>query len=191
MEKAQLQIEVDRSLEVLHNGGVLIYPTDTVWGVGCDATSAEAVDKVFELKNRPEHKSMIILVKDWAMLESYVKKIPEGLQSFLEEQNRPTTVIYEQPIGLAVNVIAQTGTVAVRIAETPFLQSLLTAFGKPIVSTSANYSGEPTAAHYDEINPLLLDKADYVVNLSREAVEAKSSQIVLMKSDGRVEYLRK
>lgn len=183
--------EITRALETIRKDGTIVYPTDTIWGLGCDASNAKAVEKVYKIKNRPDSKSLIILVDGMEMLKAYIPDIPTKLISFLKTATRPTTVIYTHPQGLAQNVVAADDTVAIRIVQQDFCQALIKEFGKPIVSTSANFSGRPAPASFDEIDPLLLKKADYIVNLP--AVESKktASQIIKLNELGEIEYLRK
>lgn len=183
--------ELQKSLSALKTGGIILYPTDTVWGIGCDATDENAVEKIFKIKQRSESKSLIILVDSWEMLQKYISRIPAKVSCMLEGSSKPTTVIYQNPIGLAKNVIAQDNTVAIRIVKDEFCKQLIHQFGKPIVSTSANISGEPTPKSFDEINPLLLESVDYVVNLPLENKRGVTSQIVKVHNNGKIEFLRK
>ena len=127
--------------EILKAGGVILYPTDTVWGIGCDATNPTAVARIFTIKQRSESKSLIILVSSIAMLREYIADLPQNILNYLQKINEPTTIIYEKPQLLAPNVIAADNTVAIRLVQDPFCQKMITLLGKPIVSTSANISG--------------------------------------------------
>lgn len=186
-----MNAELKKTIRILLNGGVIVYPTDTIWGIGCDATDESAVAKVFELKKRTESKSLIILVDSLEMLQEYVKNLPTKVTCVLAGTSRPTSVIYKNPKGLAANVIATNNTVAIRIANDEFCKKLIHDFGKPIVSTSANYSGKASPKCFDEIENSLLDKVDYVVNLYREERQNRSSQLVKISEKGRIEFLRK
>ncbi len=186
-----MKIEIQKSLKVLNIKKTILYPTDTVWGIGCDATNKNAVDKIYKLKQRSESKSLIILVDSWEMLQKYVEVIPEKVSCILKGSSKPTTVIYSNPKGLAKNVIAKDNTIAIRIVQDEFCKKLIQQFGKPIVSTSANISGEPSPKSFDEINPLLLDKVDYVVNLPLQNNRGVTSQIVKVSDTGKIEFLRK
>jgi L-threonylcarbamoyladenylate synthase len=186
-----IQSEVEKSLSVLKKGGTLLYPTDTVWGLGCDATNREAVKKIYHIKQREESKSMIILVSSLTMLKKYVPVIPEQLMTVLSETGRPTTIIYKNPSGLADNVVAQDQTIGIRLIDHPFCTALIEAFGKPIVSTSANVSGEQSPSCFADIPVSLLNKADYVVNLHRDKKEHRASAIIRWNENGELEYLRK
>ena len=186
-----LKLEIKNAKSVLEDGGVIVYPTDTIWGIGCDATDHVAVQKVFALKQRAESKSLIILVSDKEMLKKYVPMVPEEVTEFLARQSRPTTVIYNNPLGLALNVVSSDHTVAIRIPDNAFCQGLIRDFGKPIVSTSANYSNSPSPGSFDEIDKSLLKRADYIVNLSRREKQGQASQIVKVREDGSLDWIRK
>ena len=183
--------QVDLTRQALELDGTIIYPTDTIWGLGCDATSQVAVDKVYKIKNRSESKSLIILVDGMDMLKKYVTVVPHEIEKFLKTTSKPTTVIYAHPKGLASNVVASDGTVAIRIVANDFCKLLIQAFGKPIVSTSANVSNQPSPASFDEIDPLLLRKADYIVNLPAVETKKTASQIIKLNDLGEIEFLRK
>ncbi len=186
-----MEIEIKNTLEVLKKGRIIVYPTDTIWGIGCDATDEKAVIKVFKLKQRTEAKSLIILVDGMEMLQKYIKNLPAKVTCVLAGTSRPTSVIYKKPVGLADNVTAADQTVAIRIANDDFCQKLIQKFGKPIVSTSANYSGKPAPKCFDDIDKTLLNKVDYVVNLHRDEKQNRSSQLVKISDKGRIEFLRK
>lgn len=182
---------IEEALGVLNKKGTIIYPTDTIYGLGCDATNEKAVEKIYTIKNRPDSKSLIILVDGMEMLQEYVDTIPRILTEFLKTATKPTTVIYNHPRGLAPNVIASDDSVAIRIVQNDFCQALIREFGKPIVSTSANISGNPAPASFDEIDPLLLNKADYIVNLPAIETRKTASQIIKLNHLGEIEFLRK
>ncbi|MAW94884.1 MULTISPECIES: L-threonylcarbamoyladenylate synthase [unclassified Leeuwenhoekiella] len=183
--------EVSESLPVLKRGGLLLYPTDTVWGIGCDATNAEAVDKIYELKKRPESKALICLVSDLKMLRQYVEDIPEVAYNILKYADQPTTIVYDNPIRIAENLVGADNTLGIRIVQDEFCQTLIRKLGKPLVSTSANLSGEPTPMRYPEISAAVLEGVDYVVNLQRKHKSTKSSTVIRLSSDGQVKILRK
>ena len=185
-----MKAEVIRSIQILNEGGTLAYPTDTVWGLGCDATKAESVDKIFELKQRNESKSLIILVSDIDMLQEYIPEITENVVKLLKSTEKPTSIIYLNPIGLAKNVIASDNSVAIRIPQNNFCLQLIKDFGKPIVSTSANISGEPTPKSFSEISTTILESVDYVVNLQREERNEKSSTILKVEENGEITVIR-
>lgn len=186
-----MNVEIESSLKTLKEGGVLIYPTDTIWGIGCDATSEEAVARIYEIKKRAESKSLVTLVSDWEMLKTYVTLIPEGISEFLRNATKPTTVIYAYPRGIAPNAISSDNTIAMRVPKNGFCVNLIRAFGKPIISTSANFSGSPSPTCFSDIEDGLLAKANYIVNLSRHEIQESASQIVKFDQDGQIIYIRK
>ncbi|WP_417800567.1 L-threonylcarbamoyladenylate synthase [Tenacibaculum sp.] len=167
----------------LLNGKTILYPTDTVWGLGCDATNESAVKKIYQLKNREESKSLIILVASIEMLQKHVGNIPEKALEILKTSVKPTTIIYNNPKELAANTIAVDDTIAIRIPKDPFCIQLIKEFGKPIVSTSANVSGEPTPKSFSEISEAILKNVDYVVDLHQEKIAEKSSTILKIEGD--------
>ena len=174
----------------LKKGGNILYPTDTVWGIGCDATNEKAVTNIFHIKKREESKSLVILVNNIEMLRQYVGEIPTRLIDILKNTTKPTTVIYKNPKGLAKNVIAKDNTVAIRIAQDEFCQKLIKKFGKPIVSTSANISGSPTPSTFKEIDQSILGEVDYVVNLYQDKINDSPSKIIRIDKDGELEVIR-
>jgi L-threonylcarbamoyladenylate synthase len=185
-----MDAEIKNSLKILDQKKLLLYPTDTVWGIGCDATSEEAVTKVFEIKQRSESKSLVILVDSFEMLKKYIPKVPKAVIELLSKTINPTTIIYDNPVGLAKNVVAADNTVAIRVVQNEFCRELIQLFGKPIVSTSANISGNPTPKSFDEIEKSILESVDYVVNLHREEVNEKSSTILKVNEKGEITVLR-
>ncbi|MBE0424704.1 MAG: threonylcarbamoyl-AMP synthase [Lutibacter sp.] len=182
--------EINNALAVLRDRKSLLYPTDTVWGIGCDATSEEAVAKVFEIKQRAECKSLVILVDSFEMLQKYIPKVPKSVIELLSKATNPTTIIYENPVGLAKNVVAADNTVAIRMVQHEFCRELIRLFGKPIVSTSANISGRSTPKSFKEIEESILDSVDYVVNLQRDEANEKSSTILKVSEKGEITVLR-
>ncbi len=186
-----MQEELEKAIAVLEKGGILIYPTDTVWGLGCDATNSKAVEKLSKLKEREEGKSYIVLLDDDRKLNRYVKEIPEVAWDILDFANRPTTIIYPQGINLAKYVMAQDGSIAIRIVKTGFVKRLIQRFKKPIVSTSANLSGEPSPKKYKDISKSIKEKVDGVVSLPEEKAGVKPSAIIKLQIDGQVEIIRK
>lgn len=191
MESLNNLVEIQNSLSILKQGKIFVYPTDTVWGLGCDATSEKAVNKIFRIKQRSESKSLIILVSSFEMLKKYVPEVPETVKNILKSVVKPTTIIYNNPVGLANNVVANDKTVAIRIVQNDFCKSLIQEFGKPIVSTSVNISNEPTPKSYSEISNHILDSVDYIVNSQRERINDKSSTILKVAKKGEVIVLRK
>ncbi|WP_127845099.1 L-threonylcarbamoyladenylate synthase [Psychroflexus aestuariivivens] len=183
--------EIQNAIQTLKRGGLILYPTDTVWGIGCDATNADAIDKVFALKQRSEKKSLICLVSDFKMLNQYVEEVPEVAYDILKYADQPTTIIYQNPIRVATNLIAEDDTLAIRVVNDKFAKSLLRKYKKPIVSTSANISGQPTPKNFDEISDEILKGVDYVVNLQKSKKSAKPSTIIKLDLDGKVQVIRK
>ena len=181
---------LEKSMEVLRAGNTMLYPTDTVWGIGCDATNEDAVAKVYQIKHRAETKSLIILVASYSMLSSHVANIPDVVENILERATKPTTIIYRNPIGIASNCIAEDATIAIRIVQNEFCKELIERFGKPIVSTSANISGMPTPKTFSEIDAAILDSVDYVVNLQQEKIATASSQILRITEANEVLVIR-
>lgn len=185
-----MKVELQNTLDVLKTQGLILYPTDTVWGIGCDATESKTVAKVFAVKQRNESKSLIILVDGFAMLQRYVPAIPSTTLDVLKALTKSTTVIYDNPLGLAQNVIASDNTVAIRIVKKGFCHELIKLFDKPIVSTSANISDAPTPQSFKEIDASVLDAVDYVVNLQQNKINNAPSAIVKVKTDGTLEVIR-
>ncbi|HUH47112.1 MAG TPA: L-threonylcarbamoyladenylate synthase [Arenibacter sp.] len=182
--------EVDQCCKILAEGGLILYPTDTVWGIGCDATNEIAVEKVYALKQRANTKTMICLVAHDFMLEQLVDKVPDLAYDILDLATKPTTIIYESPKGVAKNLIAQDNTLAIRVASDKFCQYLIKKFKKPIVSTSANVTGGPTPTIFKEIPDRILKGVDYVVNLERNKIKSTPSSIILLRNDGTVKVIR-
>ncbi|MFT6844761.1 MAG: L-threonylcarbamoyladenylate synthase [Flavobacteriales bacterium] len=184
--------EIVKALEVLKNGGVILYPTDTVWGIGCDATNEAAVNKVFEIKNRPQNKSFVVLADTEMRVEQYFKEVPEVAWQLFETADRPLTVILNNPINIAPSAIAPDNSVGFRICQDMFCKKLIQQFKRPIVSTSANISGAPTPLKFDEISKDILGAVDYVVNLRQEEqTKAKPSSIVKLGVNGEIRIIRK
>lgn len=184
--------DIKNAIEVMKKGGVILYPTDTVWGIGCDATNAEAVAKVYAIKKRDDSKAMICLVDSDVRLQRYVRNAPEVAWQVLEYATKPTTVIFDNAVNLAPNLIAEDGSVAVRITQEPFSKELCYRFQKPIVSTSANISGQPAAANYKDIDEELLNAVDYVCYSRRQEKQPHTpSSIIRIREDGQVEIIRK
>ena len=180
-----MQEEIKKTIEVLRSGGIILYPTDTVWGIGCDATNKKAVKRIFEIKKRVDTKAMLVLIDNPAKLQAYVEEIPDMAWDLIELTEKPLTIIYPEAKNLAENVIASDGSIAIRIPDDTFCHQLIKSFGKPIISTSANFSGEPSAISYANISINLLSQMDYVVQLSQnKIIKSKPSRIVKLNSDG-------
>lgn len=184
--------DLNQALETLKNGGLILYPTDTIWGIGCDATNAQAVEKVFALKGRDKNKSMLILLHNDNQLASYVKDIPEVAYELIEATDRPMTIIYSGAKNLAENAIAEDGSIGIRIVNHPFCEQILQRFRKPIISTSANISGQSTATFFDEISDEIKDGVDYIVKFGQDNT-SKGKPSIIMKLDpsGKFEFIRK
>lgn len=187
-----LKEQIDKALEVLKQGGLILYPTDTVWGIGCDATNAEAVAKVYALKRRADSKSMIVLLDTDNKLQSYVSEIPDVAYDLIEYTEKPLTIIYSGAKNLANNLINSDGSIGIRIPKHDFCQQLIQRFRKPIVSTSANISGEATPGNFAEICQEIIEGVDYVVDLEQMVSERKqASTIMKLEPDGKFAFIRK
>ena len=187
-----LKDEVNKAFEVLKNGGLILYPTDTIWGIGCDATNAEAVDKVYKLKGRAEDKSLIVLLDNDNKLQSYIKEVPELAYDLIEYAENPLTIIYSGAKNLAPNAIAKDGSIGIRIVKHDFCQQLLQRFRKPLISTSANTSGSPSPSTFDDIEDIILKGVDYVVNWDQDnRKENKPSTIMKLEPGGLFSFIRK
>lgn len=182
--------EINNCIEELKKGNLILYPTDTVWGIGCDATNPDAVKKVYDLKRREDTKALICLVANQAMLERHVEQVPEVAYDIMDLAEKPTTIVFDQPKGIAKNLIAEDNTLAIRVASDKFCQYLINKFGKPIVSTSANISGETTPKQFKEISQEILKGVDYVVNLPEENKNPSPSSIIKLSNDGQVKVIR-
>jgi L-threonylcarbamoyladenylate synthase len=205
--------EIQKALEVLRNGGVILYPTDTVWGIGCDATDPEAVAKVYAIKNREDSKSLVLLASDMDMICRYVREVPEMAVQLVEVNDKPMTIIYPGAVAgpspvvsdaagkvlpkadrrcLAFNTVAEDGTVGIRIPMMDFCQQLVAKLGRPLVSTSANISGEPTPKKYAEISDRIKSAVDHIVDPALEAgATGHSSSIIKVGLDYSIEIIRK
>ena len=186
-----LQDEIKKAIEVMKQGGVILYPTDTVWGIGCDATNAEAVKRVYEMKRRDDSKALICLVDSDARLSRYVRNVADVTWDMIELSTRPLTIIFDNVTGLAPNLIGADGSAGLRITNEEFSKELCFRFQKPIVSTSANISGEPTPATFDEISDEIKSAVDYVVKYNRRCKEKhKPSSIVKIDANGQFQIIR-
>jgi L-threonylcarbamoyladenylate synthase len=188
--------DIKNAVEVLRRGGVILYPTDTVWGIGCDATNAEAVKRVYEIKQRDDSKALICLVDSDARLQRYVRNVPDVawqlIDSLKDADSKPTTLILDGAINLAPNLIAEDGSIGMRITQEPFSQELCFRFQKALVSTSANISGEPAAQNYCDIDPRIVEAVDYVCwSRRQEHKPHQPSSIIRLKENGEVNIIRK
>jgi len=183
--------EIKKTCEVLQAGGIILYPTDTVWGIGCDATNEEAVKKVYELKRRVDNKAMLVLTDNPAKLNMYVSRIPDIAWDLIEVADKPLTIIYPKAKNLAANLLADDQSVGIRITNEPFSKTLCERFRKPIVSTSANISGQPSPSNFNEISEEIKAGVDYVVNFRQdEKIKANPSGIIKLGEGGVVQVIR-
>ena len=183
--------DIKAAVECMRKGGVILYPTDTVWGIGCDATNAEAVAKIYKIKKREESKAMICLVDSDNRIQRYVRNVPDVAWDVMNLATSPTTVILDGADGLASNLIADDGSIAMRITQEEFSKELCYRMQKPVVSTSANISGEPTAQNYSDISEEIINSVDYVCKSRRnEHQPHKPSSIIKLKSNGEVTIIR-
>ena len=195
---------INQAVEVLRKGGIILYPTDTVWGIGCDATDPAAVAKVYEIKHRADSKSLVLLASDMDMICRYVKEVPEMAIQLVEVNDKPMTIIYPGAVTgpsdlskadrhcLAFNTVAEDGTVGIRIPMMDFCQQLVARLGRPLVSTSANISGEPTPKNYLEISAEIREAVDHIVDPSLErGATGQSSSIIKVGLDYTIEIIRK
>jgi L-threonylcarbamoyladenylate synthase len=188
--------DIKKAVETMRKGGVILYPTDTVWGIGCDATNAEAVKRVYEIKQRDDSKALICLVDSDARMQRYFRNVPDVawqlVDSLKEGDGKPTTLILDGAINLADNLIAEDGSVGIRITNEPFSKELCFRFQKAIVSTSANISGEPAAQNYCDIDPRIIEAVDYVCWSRRQEHKPHTpSSIIKLKENGEVVIIRK
>lgn len=178
------EIDIKNCIKILAEGGIILYPTDTIWGLGCDAENAEAVAKIYAAKKRAENKSMIILVADEKQIDHYAKAPSQKISALLKETEKPLTIIYPDAKNLAENVINEDGTIAIRIVKDDFCEALINKSGRAIVSTSANVSGEKSPAFFNEISDEIKIAADYIVQHKRDDLSpAKPSRILKWNSD--------
>jgi L-threonylcarbamoyladenylate synthase len=183
--------EVHKAFEIIKEGGIILYPTDTVWGIGCDATNPEAVAKIYQLKQREETKSMIVLMNGEKMMYNVFKEVPEVAWQIIDLSEKPTTIILDQPRNVAPNLIASDKTLGIRLVKEPFCFKLMEKMKKPLVSTSANISGQPTPIAFKDISQEIIKGVDYVVNLHQDKIGGKPSTIIKLTSDAQVKIIRK
>ena len=184
--------DIRRAVETMRRGGVILYPTDTVWGIGCDATNADAVKRVYDIKQRDDSKALICLVDSDARLQRYVRDVPEVAWQLIDCCDKPTTLILDGAVNLAPNLIADDGSIGIRITREPFSKELCYRFQKAIVSTSANISGEPAAQNFCDIAPHIVEAVDYVCFTRRQEHKPhKPSSIIKLSASGEVQIIRK
>ena len=189
--RAQMDEDITQCLKVLSDGGLILYPTDTVWGIGCDATNADAVNRVYQLKKRDDSKALIVLIDSADHLDHYVVDVPMIARELIDVAVKPLTIIYEGAYNMAPNVLGDEDSVGIRIPNDEFCHRLCERFGKPIVSTSANVSGEPTAKTFAEIAPAIVKGVDYAVNYRRQDTSHHNpSNIILLSRDGTFKIIR-
>lgn len=183
---ADFAADLRQAAEVMAKGGIILYPTDTVWGIGCDATNAEAVERIYRLKQRAETKSMLVLVDSEGALERTVANVPEVAWQLIDAAVHPITIIYDQGTGVAPNLLSEDGSLGVRITREPFSQALCRRLRRPVVSTSANVSGRPAPKVFSQIAPEIVEGVDYVVNYRRGEKSAPSPSNIIKLSDSGV-----
>ncbi len=183
--------DIRQCLDVLNNGGVILYPTDTIWGLGCDATNAEAVKRIYNIKNRADSKSMLVLLDKAPKIQTYVKEMPEMAWDLMELSEKPVTIIYDGAQNIASNLMAEDGSVGIRITNEEFSQKLIERFKKPIVSTSANISGQPSPQNFSEIDEIIKNSVDYVVSYRQDETSRPSpSSIIKLGVNNEVTIIR-
>jgi L-threonylcarbamoyladenylate synthase len=184
--------DIVKAVEVLRSGGIILYPTDTIWGIGCDATNPAAVKRIYEIKQREDAKSMLILMENPNLLNSYISEVPEIAWDLIEVADNPLTIIYPGAKNLANNLYASDGSIGIRITTEPFTQQLIQRFRKPVVSTSANTSGYPSPRNFAEITPEIKSLVDYVVTYRQDDnTRSNPSGIIKLGVGGQVEVIRK
>ena len=183
--------EVLEAAEHIRKGGIILYPTDTIWGIGCDATNPEAVDQIYRIKNRSDRKSMLVLVDGIQMLYSYLERVPAAAKEIILAAEKPTTIIYPGGKNLAADLLSEDGSIGIRITSDPFCLRLIDQIGKPIVSTSANFSGHTSPSCYREIDNAVRDQVDYVVKWRQEETHPSTpSTIIKLDKEGNPTVLR-
>lgn len=183
--------DIKACIKVLNSGGLILYPTDTIWGVGCDATNVDAVKKVYALKRRDDNKALIVLLDNVDHLDHYVVDVPEMARELLDVAVKPLTIIYEGAYNVATNLLGPNDSLGIRVPHEAFSQRLCQEFGKPIVSTSANVSGAPSARSFSDIASEIKDGVDYVVKYRQdESVVHSASNIIMLRGDGTFKIIR-
>ncbi len=186
-----MEEEINKAVDILRKGKVLLYPTDTVWGIGCDATQVKAVQKVYKIKNRTNEKSAIVLIDNVKKIAQYVKEVPSVAYDLIEQSPVPLTIIFNGGKNVAKNVLAKDGTIAIRVVKGDFCVKMLQRFGKPVVSTSANFTGEPTPLVFNDINDTIKKNVDYIVAVHRDRIRTtKASTIIKLKLNNSFTILR-
>lgn len=184
--------DINKALEILKNGGVILYPTDTIWGIGCDATNEKAVERIYKIKKREDSKSMLVLMENPALLERYVTEVPEIAWDLVEVATTPLTVIYPKAKNLAKNLVATDGSIGIRFTKEAFTTQLLQRFRRPLVSTSANISGEKSPAFFNEISEEIKSQVDYIVEFRQDdTTPSQPSSIIKLGAGGQIDIIRK
>ena len=183
--------EINNALASLKSGGLILYPTDTIWGIGCDAGNTEAVKKIFSLKKRDPSKSLLVLLSSENQLERYVKNVPDICWELIEQSDRPITLVYPEGINLAEGVCADDGSIAVRITDDPFCKTLIDRYNKAVISTSANISNEAFPENFHTISEEIKQGVDYIVNLRQNELMNKPSSILKVGLNGEIKIIRK
>ncbi|RYU90231.1 threonylcarbamoyl-AMP synthase [Mucilaginibacter terrigena] len=187
-----LKDEINKALKVIQDGGIILYPTDTIWGIGCDATNTDAIKKIYQLKQRSESKSMIILVDIDNKLPSYISEVPDIAYDLIEYAENPLTLIMPGAKNISPALIAEDGSVGIRVTSHPFCQQLIQRLRKPLVSTSANISGQPSPEYFGKIDQEIIDGVDYVVDIDQYSTEIKKpSTIMRLAPNGGFEFIRR
>ena len=182
---------VNKAIESLREGKTILYPTDTIWGIGCDATDEAAVQRIFELKNRPENKSFLALVDSIPMLERYVPEFPEVCYDLIDLTEEPLTIIYEKVNGIAKNALAEDGSLGFRVTKDPVCQKLIRGIRKPLISTSANVSGSPSPTSFHDVQDEIKNKVDFILGIKQDEICKKPSKIIKINNDGTFKIIRK
>lgn len=186
-----MEEEIQKSVDLLKKGKILLYPTDTIWGIGCDATNSKSIQRIYKLKGRTENKAMIVLLDSVDKLEKYINEVPPIVYDLILNSRNPLTIVYEGAKNLAKDIIASDGTIAIRIVKGEYCSEIIRRFGKPIVSTSANFSNQPSAQTFEQIDDGIKKGVDHVVTVFRDRVDSvKASTIIKINEDGTFDILR-
>lgn len=185
-----MEKEITLALAAIDRPGIILYPTDTIWGIGCRASDPVGVQRIYELKRRPSHKAMLCLVSGFEMLQRYAGSIPTAIESLISSSDRPTTVIYPRVEGVDSALLGDDGSLGIRVTSDPFCMKLIHEMGEALVSTSANLSGEPSPTSFSAVSPAILAGVDYIVNLRRNEINTAPSRILRVLQDGSVEVIR-
>jgi L-threonylcarbamoyladenylate synthase len=182
---------IKKALSIIKEGGIILYPTDTIWGIGCDATNEKSVERIYAIKKRSDSKSMLVLVHSEAMLSTYVEKVPDVAWELLEVATDPLTIIYPGAKNLAPNLVSQDQTIGIRIPKDEFCRELISKFRKPVVSTSANISGDPPPSNFSEIDEKIIQSVDYVVEFRQDDYsKSKPSSVIKLGIGGEIQIIR-